>query len=79
VGPTLAATFSGSTLLRSTTASGIVAGDASIPSSTCSASLAGIASLRSQLPLDQRWQLRRPAVGRPRRIAPLRPLHRRHQ
>jgi hypothetical protein len=40
-----AGTFSGSTLLRSTTAPGTVSSSALSASSTCSALLAGIASL----------------------------------
>jgi hypothetical protein len=41
--------------------------------------LTGIASLRPQLLLDQRRQLRRPAFGGVRDIEPLRQLHLRHQ
>ena len=48
-------------------------------SSTCSALLAGMASLRPQLLLDQRRELRRPMLGRPRDVEPLRQLHLRHE
>jgi hypothetical protein len=71
--------FSGSTLLRSTMAPGTVWSSAFIASSTCSASLAGMASLRPQLLVDQRWQLRRPVLGRVGDVEPLRQLHLRHQ
>src|SRR5918994_835314 len=71
--------FSGSTLLRSTTASGTVSSSALIVSSTCSALLADIVSLRPQLLLDQRRQLRRPVLGCPGDVEALAQLHLRHE